>query len=101
MTKRVYKIARELGLSSKQVLDRLNEAGFETKSNLASVDDTVYRRVFGNGSDSSVQDRSPESQKHGVVFGSLESRKTRSRANRVIVYVLIAIVALVLSMGIG
>jgi Translation initiation factor IF-2, N-terminal region len=101
MTKRVYEIARELGLSSKQVLDRLNDAGIETKSNLASVDDTVYRRVFGNGSDSSAQDSRPELQEHEVVLGSLEPRKTRSRATRVIVYVLIALVALVLSMGIG
>lgn len=101
MTKRVYEIARELDLSSKEVLDRLNDAGIEIKSNLASVDDTVYQNVFGNGSNSSVQNNRPGGLEFENVLGSLERRRQYLRANRGLVYVLIAIVVLVLSMGIG
>lgn len=101
MTKRVYEIARELDLSSKEVLDRLNDAGIEIKSNLASVDDPVYQNVFGNGSNSSVQNNRPGGLEFENVLGSLERRRQYLRANRGLVYVLIAIVVLVLSMGIG
>ena len=49
MSKRVYEIARELDLNSKEVLGRLKEAGIEVKSHSSSVDDLVYERIFGNG----------------------------------------------------
>jgi hypothetical protein len=101
MTKRVYEIARELNLTSKDVLDRLHDAGVKTKSNLAGVDEPVYQRVFGNGSDSPVQDDRPAAQDLEGALGGLERRRERSRVNRVLVYVLIAIVGFVLSIGIG
>ena len=44
MSKRVYEIARELNLSSKQVIERLNAAGIEVKSHLAVVQDPVVER---------------------------------------------------------
>jgi translation initiation factor IF-2 len=47
MSKRVYEIARELDLESKEVMDRLKEAGVEVKSHSSSVEDPVYERVFG------------------------------------------------------
>src|ERR671911_2843135 len=47
MSKRVYEIARELDLQSKEVISRLKEAGVEVKSHSSSVDDPVYERVFG------------------------------------------------------
>jgi translation initiation factor IF-2 len=47
MSKRVYEIARELDLESKEVISRLKEAGVEVKSHSSSVDDPVYERVFG------------------------------------------------------
>ena len=49
MSKRVYEIAKELDLNSKEVLGRLKEAGVEVKSHSSSVDDLVYERIFGNG----------------------------------------------------
>lgn len=50
MSKRVYEIARELDLSTREAVDRLNNAGIEIKSHLASVEDPVYKRVFDNSS---------------------------------------------------
>src|SRR3712207_7606131 len=48
MSKRVYEIARELDLESKEVISRLKEAGVEVKSHSSSVDEPVYERVFGS-----------------------------------------------------
>ncbi len=47
MSRRVYEIARELDLDTKEVIGRLNEAGVEVKHHSASVEDPVYERVFG------------------------------------------------------
>ena len=49
MSKRVYEIAREQSLESKDVIERLKEAGVEVKSHSSSVDDNVYEQVFGAG----------------------------------------------------
>jgi translation initiation factor IF-2 len=49
MSKRVYEIAREQSLESKEVIQRLKEAGVEVKSHSSSVEDNVYERVFGLG----------------------------------------------------
>ena len=47
MSKRVYEIAREQSLESKEVIRRLKEAGVVVKSHSSSVEDNVYERVFG------------------------------------------------------
>ncbi|MEJ7814303.1 MAG: translation initiation factor IF-2 [Rubrobacter sp.] len=49
MSKRVYEIAREQSLESKEVIQRLKEAGVEVKSHSSSVEENVYERVFGPG----------------------------------------------------
>src|ERR687890_1544279 len=49
MSKRVYEIAREQTLESKEVIQRLREAGVEVKSHSSSVEENVYERVFGDG----------------------------------------------------
>ena len=51
MSKRVYEIAREQSLESKEVILRLKEAGVEVKSHSSSVEDNVYERVFGSGAE--------------------------------------------------
>src|SRR5215210_2772176 len=48
MSKRVYEIAREQSLETKEVIDRLKDAGVEVKNHFAVVEDLVYARVFGN-----------------------------------------------------
>jgi translation initiation factor IF-2 len=47
--RRVYEIARELSLDTKEVMRRLQDAGVEVKNHFAAVDDELYERVFGNG----------------------------------------------------
>src|ERR671918_978783 len=49
MSKCVYEIAREQSLESKEVIQRLKEAGVQVKSHSSSVEDNVYERVFGAG----------------------------------------------------
>jgi hypothetical protein len=56
MSKRVYEIARELNLSTKDVIERLNAAGMEVKSHFAVVQDTLVERVFGEGSEGEGSD---------------------------------------------
>ena len=49
MSKRVYEIARERSLETKEVMDRLKDAGVEVKNHFAVVEEPVYERVFGDG----------------------------------------------------
>ncbi|HEX2183541.1 MAG TPA: translation initiation factor IF-2 [Rubrobacteraceae bacterium] len=74
MSKRVYEIARELDLESKEVISRLKEAGVEVKSHSSSVDDPVYERVFGAGGTNGENGRS-EAQE-------AEAREARAQAER-------------------
>src|ERR687886_728129 len=71
MSRRVYEIARELDLDTKEVIGRLNEAGVEVKHHSASVEDTVYERVFGDG----AQNGRSEAQE-------AEAREARAEAER-------------------
>src|SRR5215212_5061786 len=68
MSKRVYEIARELDLESKEVIHRLKEAGVEVKSHSSSVEDLVYERIFGTNGRSEVQEA--------------EAREARTEAER-------------------
>ena len=68
MSKRVYEIARELDLESKEVISRLREAGVEVKSHSSSVEDPVYERVFGANGRSEAQEA--------------EAREARAKAER-------------------
>src|SRR5919202_496804 len=52
MGKRVYEIARELSLGTKEVMERLKDAGVEVKNNFSMVEEPVYERVFGDGQNS-------------------------------------------------
>src|SRR5215207_8551159 len=66
MSKRVYEIARELDLESKEVISRLREA--EVKSHSSSVEEPVYERVFGANGRSEAQEA--------------EAREARAEAER-------------------
>src|ERR671916_910239 len=73
MSRRVYEIARELDLDTKEVIGRLNEAGVQVKHHSASVEDPVYERVFGDGTDG--QNGRTEAQE-------AEAREARDEAER-------------------
>jgi translation initiation factor IF-2 len=49
MNKRVHQIAKERGLSSKDVLDRLRAAGVEVKAASSNVDEEVASKVLADG----------------------------------------------------
>ena len=57
MSKRVHEIAKELGLNSKEVIGRLQDAGVEVKSHSSSVEDPVYERVFGTETNGAANGR--------------------------------------------
>ncbi len=73
MSKRVYEIARELDLESKEVISRLREAGVEVKSHSSSVEDPVYERVFGANGRSEAQEAEAQ---------EAEAREARAEAER-------------------
>jgi translation initiation factor IF-2 len=56
MNKRVHQIAKERGMTAKEVLARLNAAGLEVKAATSSVDEETALRALGNG------DTAPEAQ---------------------------------------
>src|SRR5829696_5296916 len=70
MSKRVYEIAREQSLESKEVIQRLKEAGVEVKSHSSSVEESVYERVFGAEPDG------------GPPHGRTETQEARIEAER-------------------
>ena len=75
MGKRVYEIARELSLETKEVMDRLKEAGVEVKNHFAVVEDPVYDRVFGDGQNGRAAAPAPP-EAAGVENGRTEATTT-------------------------
>ncbi|MCA1740834.1 MAG: translation initiation factor IF-2 N-terminal domain-containing protein, partial [Actinobacteria bacterium] len=49
MSKRVYEIAREQSLETKEVMERLKNAGVEVKNHFAVIEDPVVDGIFGGG----------------------------------------------------
>src|SRR5437588_11076402 len=49
MNKRVHQIAKERGLPSKELLEKLRAAGVEVKAASSNVDEAVVLRVLGDG----------------------------------------------------
>jgi translation initiation factor IF-2 len=49
MKKRVHEIAKERGLSTKDVLDRLQAAGLDVRAPASTVDEAAALRALGNG----------------------------------------------------
>ena len=80
MSKRVYEIARELDLESKEVISRLREAGVEVKSHSSSVEDPVYERVFGDGANGGQNGRS-EAQEAEAQEARAEAERSGHDAN--------------------
>jgi translation initiation factor IF-2 len=60
MNKRVHQIAKERGLPSKDVLERLRAAGVDVKAASSNVDEDVALRVLGNGAGAPVGQATPE-----------------------------------------
>jgi translation initiation factor IF-2 len=88
MGKRVYEIARELSLGTKEVMERLKDAGVEVKNNFSMVEEPVYEQVFGQdgpatvavGADSAQNGRAEASSTPASGYARREpARETRER----------------------
>src|SRR5947209_10342158 len=55
MAKRVHEIAKEHGVTAKELLERLHAAGVDVKAASSNVDEEVALRVLGNGQPSGAE----------------------------------------------
>jgi hypothetical protein len=101
VSKRVYELARELDLSTKEVMGRLNDAGVEVKSHFAVVEDPVYERVFGEGTDGAAPSARSEVQQAKASPSVIQSPRERLSMRRVLAYILAAALALAVAAGVG
>jgi translation initiation factor IF-2 len=62
MAKRVHEIAKEHGLTAKELLERLHAAGVEVKAASSNVDEEVALRVLGNGQPSESEPTAPKAK---------------------------------------
>jgi translation initiation factor IF-2 len=63
--KRVYEIAKEQGLSSKELLEKLKAAGVEAKAAASSVEEALALKALGNGKSPSAGASRPPSAGDG------------------------------------
>ena len=101
MSKRVYEIARELNLSTKEVIERLNAAGVEVKSHFALVEDPLYERVFDEGSEGAAPNGRLEAQEARALRSRIQSPRKRLPTRRALVYILAAALAFAVAAGVG
>ncbi len=101
MSKRVYEIARELDLSTNEVIGRLNHAGIEVKSHFATVEDPLVERVFGEGTDGAAPNGSSEHKKPEPLPSGIQRQRKRVSMRRVLAYILAAALTLAVAAGIG
>jgi hypothetical protein len=102
MSKRVYEIARELDLNTKEVIGQLHDAGIEVKSHFAVVEDPLYEKVFGDDPDGGAPNGRLKVQDLTEGLRSVtRSLWESSLPFRVLVYILVAILVFVLAAGVG
>jgi len=101
MSKRVYEIARELNLSTKEVIERLNDAGVEVRSHFSLVEDPLYERLFGEGSEGAVPNGRLEAQEARTLRSRIQSPRKRLPTRRALVYILAAALAFAVAAGVG
>src|SRR5215211_3973582 len=103
MSKRVYEIAKDLDLDTKEVIGQLNDAGVEVKSHhFAVVEDPIYEKVFGENPDDTAPNGRLKVQDlteglRSVIWSLWES----SLPFRVLAYILVGILVFVLAAGVG
>src|SRR5213083_195042 len=56
-TKRVFEIAKEQGLSSREVVTRLKEAGLDVSAAASTVDEAEALKVLANGAGPVVEEK--------------------------------------------
>ncbi len=102
MSKRVYEIARELDLNTKEVVGQLNDAGVEVKSNFAVVEEALVERVFSDGSNGGAAPNGRLKVQQTESLRSVpRSLWEHSLPLRVVMYILAGALAFVLAAGVG
>jgi len=77
MSKRVYEIAKELGLNNKEVISRFNAAGVEVSHHSASIADPDFEKVFGGGNGQAV---TPEAKNGRSEAQEVEVKEAQAEA---------------------
>lgn len=62
---KVYELAKELGITNSELIERLKKLGLEVKSHLSVIDDNVSNRLRANNSMSNSKDEKKASQDKG------------------------------------
>src|SRR5918998_802925 len=75
MSKRVYEIAREKSLDSKEVIKRLREAGVDVNHHSATIEEPVYERVFGDGQNGQVDAEATPTEPAGATVEDAQNRQ--------------------------
>ena len=57
---KVYELAKELGLSNTEMLEKIKSAGIDVKSHLSTLDEKDVERLRGNTKKSHKEDKKPE-----------------------------------------
>jgi translation initiation factor IF-2 len=88
--KRVHEIAKEQGLTSKELLAKLNAAGIEAKAAASSVEEAVALEVLGNGASAAAKpakaerkddaDAKPDGQEQPETDAEAEEKKPADQA---------------------
>ena len=63
--KRVHEIAKEQGLSSKELLEKLHAAGIEAKAAASSVEEALALKALGGGSPTPAATNGAAPRRHG------------------------------------
>ena len=78
--KRVHEIAREHGLASKELLERLKAAGVEAKTASSSVEEALALKALGNGGSAvAVAGEAARSSSNGADRGAAQATAGRDR----------------------
>src|SRR5207248_2424567 len=77
--KRVHEIAKERGISSKEVLAVLQKAGLDVKAAASSVDEDDIARAFSNGAESAAA-QAPKGEAAPAGDGAQKRAKPAARA---------------------
>jgi translation initiation factor IF-2 len=78
--KRVHEIAKERGISSKEVLAVLQKAGLDVKAAASSVDEDDIKRAFSNGADSSSAEQPKQQAASGDGAKAKQAPKPKQEA---------------------
>jgi hypothetical protein len=101
VSKRVYEIARELDLSTKEVMGKLNDAGMEVKSHFSVVEDPLYERVFGDSSNGAARNARSEVHEPEASPSMSQSPRKPLLGRRLWVYIVLAALTLAVAAGVG